>query len=119
MQHYCSLKDTRFRRNVKVVDLFPEEKNNPLVNKKELDGVLFQNNEPKVVFELNGLEHYHHKKTMKSDALKIELLKRKQIQLLFIPNQYVKHYEFIRELINKFNGDVYQQTLFDGYDGVS
>lgn len=118
MQHYCSLKDTRFRRNVKVVELFPEEKNNPLVNKKELDGVLFQNNQPKVVFELNGVEHYHHKKTMKSDALKMELLKRKQIQLLFIPNPYVKHYEFIRELINKFNGDVYQRTLFDGYDVV-
>lgn len=119
MQHYCSLKDTRFRRNVKVVELFPEEKNNPLVNKKELDGVLFQNNQPKVVFELNGVEHYHHKKTMKSDAIKIELLKRKQIQLLFIPNPYVKHYEFIRELINKFNGDVYQRTLFDNYDTTS
>ncbi|MFN8255727.1 MAG: hypothetical protein U0W24_08570 [Bacteroidales bacterium] len=35
---------------------------------------------------------------------------------IFIPNQYVKHYEFVRELINKFNGDVYQRTLFDGYD---
>jgi len=116
MQHYCSLKDTRFRRNVKVVDIFPEEKDNPLVNKKELDGVLFQNNQPKVVFELNGLEHYQQRKTMKSDTLKMELLKKKQIQLLFIPNQYVKHYEFIRELINKFNGDVYQKTLFDGYE---
>ncbi len=27
--------------------------------------------------------------------------------------KYVKHYEFIRELINKFNGDIYQKTLFD------
>ena len=69
-----------------------------------------------MVFELNGQEHYHHKNTMKSDALKMELLKKKQLKLLFIPNQYVKHYEFIRELINKFNGDVYQRTLFDNYD---
>jgi hypothetical protein len=116
MQHYCSLKDTRFKRNVKIVDLFPEEANNSLLNKKEFDGVLFQDNQPKVVFEINGREHYHNKRTMHSDKLKMELLQRKKIQLLLIPNQYVKHYEFIRELINKFNGDVYQQTLFDGYE---
>lgn len=116
MQHYCSLKDTRFKRNVKIIELFPEESNNPLVNKKEFDGVLFENNYPKVIFELNGTEHYHNKKTIKSDILKKELLDSKNIQLLFIPNQYVKHYEFIRELINKFNGNVFQQTLFDNYD---
>ena len=116
MQHYCSLKDTRFKRNVKIVELFPEEVHNHLLNKKELDGVLFQDNQPKVVFEINGQEHYHSKRSMQSDKLKMELLQRKNIQLLFIPNQYVKHYEFIRELINKFNGDVYQRTLFDGYD---
>lgn len=118
MQHFCSLKDTRFRRNVKITELFPEESNNSLVNKKEFDGVLFQNNQPKVVFELNGAEHYHNRKTIKSDTIKMELLKSKNLQLLFVPNQYVKHYEFIRELINKFNGDFYQQTLFD-YEGIS
>lgn len=116
MQHYCSLKDTRFRRNVKIIEVFPEESSNPLVNKKEFDGVLFENNQPKVIFELNGAEHYHNRKTIKSDTLKMELIKRKNLQLLFIPNQYVKHYEFIRELINKFNGDIYQRTLFDGYE---
>lgn len=118
MQHYCSLKETRFKRNVKIIDIFPEESNNSLVNKKEFDGVLFQNKTPKVVFELNGAEHYHNKKTIQSDQIKKELLTSKNIQLLFIPNQYVKHYEFIRELINKFNGDMYQKTLFDGYDVV-
>jgi len=118
MQHYCSLKNTRFKRNVKIMDLFPEESNNSLVNKKEFDGVLFENNQPKVIFELNGAEHYHNRKTIKSDTLKRELLASKNLQLLFVPNQYVKHYEFIRELINKFNGDVFQKTLFDGYDPV-
>jgi len=119
MQHYCSLKDTRFKRNVKVIDLFPEENNNKLVNKKEFDGVLFQNNSPKVVFEINGQEHYSNKRTMQSDSIKMDLLAQKDIHLLFIPNQYVKHYEFIRELINKFNGDVYQKTLFDNYDSIN
>lgn len=118
MQHYCTIKDTKFKRNVKIIELFPEEHHNTLVNKKEFDGVLFQNNLPKVVFELNGQEHYQNRKTIKSDVTKIELLASKGIQLLFIPNQYVKHYEFIRELINKFNGDVYQRTLFDNYDSM-
>lgn len=117
MQHYCTLRDTKFRRNVKVIDVFPEEINNPLVNKKEFDGVLYRMNMPEIVFELNGQEHYRNKKTIQSDKIKSELLASKNIQLLFIPNQYVKHYEFIRELVNKFNGDVYQKTLFDGYDG--
>lgn len=118
MQHYCTLKDTQFKRNVKIIDIFPEEASNTLVNKKEFDGVLFINNIPKIVFELNGQEHYRNKKTVKSDATKMNLLSSKELQLLFIPNQYVKHYEFIRELINKFNGDVYQKTLFDSYEMV-
>jgi superfamily I DNA and/or RNA helicase len=119
VQHYCTLAGTQFRRNVKVVDLFPEESDNPLVNKKEFDGVLFQSNLPKVVFELNGQEHYNNKRTIKSDFHKMELLVNKPVQLLFIPNHYVKHYEFIRELINKFNGNVYQKTLFDNYDFIN
>jgi hypothetical protein len=87
--------------------------NNDLVNKKEFDGVLYQGTTPKIVFEVNGKEHYKDKGRMKSDKIKMELLKTKKIPSLFIPNQYVKHYEFIRELIKKLNGDVYQKTLFD------
>lgn len=116
MNHYCSSRGSKFRRNVKVIDVFPEEKNNALVNKKEFDGVLYEGNAPKIVFELNGKEHYSRKSTIQSDKVKAELLKAKGIKLLFIPNQYVKHYEFIRELINKFKGDLYQKTLFDVYD---
>ena len=119
MQHYCTIKGSKFVRNVKVVDLFPEEKNNPLVNKKEFDGVLYLENIPKIVFEINGQEHSQKKKTMQSDNIKTQFLKTKEIELVFIPNQYVKHYEFIRELIKKFNGDVYQKTLFDSYDSTN
>ncbi|WP_298510549.1 AAA domain-containing protein [uncultured Kordia sp.] len=119
MNHYCSIRGSKFRRNVKIIDLFPEEKNNELVNKKEFDGVLYEGNIPKIVFELNGREHYSRKSTIKSDKIKMELLKAKGIKLLFIPNQYVKHYEFIKELINKFKGDIYQKTLFDNYDSTS
>ncbi|WP_323787901.1 DEAD/DEAH box helicase [Psychroserpens sp.] len=119
MRHYCSIRGSKFKRNVKIIDVFPEEINNTLVNKKEFDGVLYQGNKPKVVFELNGREHYTKKNRIKSDKIKMDLLNTKNIRLLFIPNQYVKHYEFIRELINKFNGDIYQKTLFDDYDTTS
>lgn len=116
MNHYCSVRGSQFRRNVKVTEVFPEETNNDQVNKKEFDGVLYEGRIPKVVFELNGREHYERKSTIKSDKAKMELLKTKGLKHIFITNQYVKHYEFIRELMNKFNGDIYQKTLFDGYD---
>lgn len=116
MSHYCSIQGSKFKRNVKIIDVFPEEVNNTLVNKKEFDGILYIGNIPKIIFEINGREHYNKKQTIESDKIKYELLKRKEIQLFNIPNQYVKHYEFIRELINKFSGDIYQKTLFDDYD---
>lgn len=119
MRQYCSIRGVRFERNVKVIDLLPEEKNNYQVNKKEFDGVLYQGNVPKIVFEINGIEHYKNKSRIQSDKIKMELLNNKKITLFNIPNQYVKHYEFIRELIKKFNGDVYQKTLFDSYDSTN
>jgi len=111
MQHYCTIKQVRFERNVKLVSLFPEELNNPALNKKEFDGVLYEGKQPKVVFELNGIEHYKDKKRMNSDRVKSEYLNAKGIQLLMIPNPYVKHYEFIRELIGRFHA-LEQTRLF-------
>ena len=115
MLHYCSINGTRFERNIKVADVFPEERHNTLVNKKEFDGVIFHGLEPKIIFEIYGIEHYKNKKRIASDKIKMELLKGKKVPLLSIPNQYVKHYEFIGELIKKFKGAIYQKTLFD-YD---
>ncbi len=113
MNHYCSMRGGVFKRNVKVTEVFPEEAENVNLNKKEFDGVLYKGNKPECVFEINGSEHYTRKKRIDSDRAKMELLKKKNIKLLNIPNRYVKHYEFIRELINKFNGEVYQKSLFD------
>ena len=101
MHHYCSIKNTRFERNVKVIKLFPEEITNNLVNKKEFDGVLLVGNVPRIVFEINGTEHATRKQTIQSDLIKKQLLEKKGIRLLHIPNHYVKHYEFISELIGK------------------
>jgi hypothetical protein len=113
MSHYCTVQGSRFERNVKLTDLFPEEINNPALNKREFDGVIYLGKVPQIIFEVNGAEHSHNRKRMESDRLKSELLARKNLKLIFVPNQYVKHYEFIRELINKIKGGVYQKTLFE------
>ena len=86
---------------------------NDLVNKKEFDGVIYEGQNPKVIFEINGREHYIKKSRINSDIAKMDLLKTKGIKFIIIPNQYVKHYEFIRELIRKLKGYGYQKTLFD------
>lgn len=113
MSHYCSIQGVRFERNVKLTDVFPEERNNPKVNQKEFDGVIYLGKAPKVIFEINGAEHYKNKKRIESDKIKMQLAERKDLKLIHIPNQYVKHYEFIRELLIKVRGGVYQKTLFD------
>jgi len=113
MSHYCTIQGSRFVRNVHVTDIFPEERNNSAVNKKEFDGVIYQGRVPKVVFEINGAEHYNNKRRIESDKIKMELVKSKGLELIFVPNQYVKHYDFIAELMNKIKGGVYQKTLFD------
>lgn len=112
MQHYCTVKGLRFERNVKILQLFPEEISNEETKHKEFDGVIFEGNEAKIVFEINGQEHSRRKKTMTSDKIKMELLNRKNIELIIVPNQYVKHYEFINALIKALNVDAYQETLF-------
>lgn len=119
MSHYCTLQGSRFERNVKVTEVFPGELNNPVVNRKEFDGVIFQGRFPKVVFEINGIEHYKNKKRIKSDTIKMQLLHSKNIARIAIPNQYVKHYEFIRELMNKIKGGTYQKTLFESQDALT
>lgn len=113
MSHYCTVQGARFERNVKVTDVFPEEFDNPALNKKEFDGVVFEGRMPKVIFEVNGAEHSKNKKRIESDTLKMQLASSKDIKLILIPNQFVKHYEYIRELMIKIKGGVYQKMLFE------
>ncbi|GMQ24725.1 hypothetical protein Aoki45_14070 [Algoriphagus sp. oki45] len=116
ISHYCSIEGSRFERNVKVLDVFPGEIHNPVFKEKEFDGVIYQGRTPKVIFEINGAEHYLNKKSINSDLSKMKLLRDKGIPHITIPNAYVKHYEFIRELMNKIKGGVYQKTLFEEYE---
>jgi hypothetical protein len=43
----------------------------------------------------------------------MDLLKSKEIHLIVIPNNYVKHYEFIRDLLIEFKKGAYQKSLFE------
>lgn len=113
MSHYCSVKGSSYARNVKVLNVFPEEFNNAELKNKEFDGVLYEGRIPKVVFEINGIEHYRDKKRIKSDKLKMKLLQEKGIPLVFMQNSLVKHYEFITNLLNKIKGGVHQTSLFN------
>lgn len=113
MSHYCSISGARFQRNVKVISVFPSEINNAAVNRREFDGVLFEGQSPKIIFEINGKEHYKNRKVIDSDKLKMNLAIEKGIPIIFVPNNYVKHYEFISNLIGKINGGSYQHQLFE------
>lgn len=112
MQHYCSIYNGRFARNVKVTSIFPEEYNNPLVNQKEFDGVLYTGNTPEIIFEVNGAEHYNNKRSIKSDSIKRDLLIKKKIRSIHVPNLYVKHFEYIGEMIRKLRSEPVQIEFF-------
>jgi hypothetical protein len=114
LSHYCTVNGAHYQRNVKILSVFPEELNNAEVSKKEFDGVLYEGRKAKVIFELNGNEHYTNKKRLASDKIKMELAKRKGILLMIIPNHMVKHYESITAILNKVRGDAYQRELFEG-----
>jgi hypothetical protein len=48
-----------------------------------------------------------------NNLYKLSDVQQKHIIKEVYRSNYNKHYEFIRELINKFNGEVYQKSLFD------
>lgn len=113
IQHYCSVRGSRFERNVKVAALFPQLINNPTFKNREFDGVLYQSQAPRIVFEIDGSEHYSRKKTIDIDKLKSEIVLENKLEIVKIPNQYTKHYEFICNLIGRINGEPYQVSLFE------
>jgi hypothetical protein len=110
---------TAFNPNFYIKDLKHSLSYYTDISQKDFDGVIFQGRIPKVVFEINGIEHYKNKRRIASDKIKMKLLNTKGIARIAIPNQYVKHYEFIRELMNKIKGGAYQKTLFESQDAFT
>jgi very-short-patch-repair endonuclease len=75
--------------------------------------VLYQSQAPRIVFEIDGSEHYSRKKTIAADKLKAEIAIKNNLSVIRIPNQYVRHYEYISNLIGKIKGQSYQTSLFE------
>ena len=89
------------------------------VANKEFDMVLYKkvfiNRVPVVAFEVNGGEHLGNYDRERSDRIKAAICKKKGIKLVFIPNTFVKSYEYIADIILscKTPNKPIQMTLFD------
>ena len=119
ISHFCSCHKTfEAERNVKLSKLFKGEPEFANSN-KEFDLVLYETKfftkKPSIVFEINGGEHFGILDRERSDRAKVEICKKKGIKIIFIPNSFVKNYEYIVDIIiSSKNADTpIQQTLFD------
>ena len=119
VSHFCSChKSFEVERNVKLSKLFKGE-NEFATSNKEFDLVLYENSffvrKPRIVFEINGGEHFGVLNRERSDKAKMEICNKKGIKLIFIPNSFVKNYEYIIDIIiSSKNAEIpIQQTIFD------
>ena len=118
VSHFCTCHKTfEAERNVKITKLFSKEECK-YFTKFEFDMVLYEKyfnvNKPHIVFEINGGEHFASKREY-SDRKKVEICKAHNIQLVMIPNTFVKAYEYIADIIlaAKNRNTSIQQSLFD------
>ena len=65
----------------------------------EFDYVLYEDNIPVLVIEIDGIEHYTNLDSQQRDKMKEELCALNGLKLIRIPNINVKRYEFIKENI--------------------
>ena len=119
VSHFCSChKSFEVERNVKLSKLFKSE-GNFVADNKEFDMVLYETSffgkKPRIVFEINGGEHFGASDRERSDRAKMEICNKKGIKIIFIPNSFVKNYEYIVDIIiSSKNAEIpIQQTIFD------
>lgn len=119
ISHFCSCyRHFDRERNVKLGKLFGSDCPSGVTN-KEFDMVLYKkvfiNRVPVVAFEVNGGEHLGNYDRERSDRIKAAICKKKGIKLVFIPNTFVKSYEYIADIILscKTPNKPIQMTLFD------
>ena len=122
VSHFCTChKSFEAERNVKLNKIF---KNNLPQNlaSKEFDLVLYEKTfwgkKPVIVFEVNGGEHFGVLAREKSDRMKMKICKQNNIKIIFIPNSFVKAYEYIADIIlsAKNKSTTIQQSMFDDFD---
>ena len=119
VSHFCSChKSFEVERNVKLSKLFKGEKEFT-DSRKEFDLVLYETGfltkKPRIVFEVNGGEHFGLCSRERSDKAKMDICNKKGIRLIIIPNSFVKNYEYIVDIIiSSRNANVpIQLSLFD------
>ena len=119
ISHFCSChRSFEAERNVKLSKLFKGEAEFSNSN-REFDLVLYETKffakKPSIVFEINGGEHFGVFNRERSDKAKMDICKKKGIKIIFIPNSFVKNYEYIVDIIvSSKNAEApIQQTIFD------
>ena len=119
VSHFCSCHQTfDAERNVKLNKIFKNE-NDLNFQGMDFDLVLYEKfydrKIPVIVFEVNGGEHLGVLSREQSDRKKIELCNKNKIKIIFIPNSFVKAYEYIADIIlsAKNKSLTIQQSLFD------
>ena len=117
VSHFCSCHKTfEAERNVKISRLL---KNENVSEGMEFDLVLYEKNifgkKPVIAFEVNGGEHVGILFRERSDRKKMDICSRHGIKLIFIPNTFVKAYEYIADIIlcSKNKNTNIQQSLFE------
>ncbi|MBR5388761.1 MAG: DNA helicase [Clostridia bacterium] len=117
VSHFCSCHKTfDVERNVKCSKLL---KNETITDAWEFDLVLYEKTffgkKPVIVFEVNGGEHFGSISREKADRKKIDMCAKYGIKLIFIPNAFVKAYEYIADIIFslKNKNTTIQQSLFE------
>ena len=119
VSHFCSCHKTfDAERNVKLSKILKNEAMENIMG-MEFDLVLFEKTfwgkKPVIAFEVNGGEHLGILLREKSDQKKREICEKNKIKLIFIPNSFVKAYEYIADIIfsAQHKSSTIQQSLFD------
>lgn len=119
VSHFCSCYTTfEAERNVKITKIIKSGLT-PNLAKMEFDLVLYNKlygrKMPVIAFEVNGGEHFGVVARERSDKIKKDLCEKNHIELVVIPNYFVKAYEDIAKVIliskNRFEG--IQMSMFD------
>ena len=85
----------------------------------EFDSVLYEKTlfgkRPAIAFEVNGGEHLGNLSRERSDRRKMDICARHGIKIVFIPNSFVKAYEYIVDIIfsSKNKSMSIQQSMFE------
>lgn len=104
ISHFTSVvTDIEVKTKVKVSSVFSELNiyDKDFYFTGEFDFVLYQKRTklPLLIVELDGVEHIHDYRSVRNDRRKERICHDNNIVLIRIPNNYVKRYEYVKELI--------------------